>query len=186
MVDVESTGLDVDYHWPIEVAAINVTTGEELYFVPDVPKNGFDQADGAALKINRYFERGIFAKRLHGPDNEHAWEALWDMLRGNTLGGSNPTFDAAMLLRGYRHRDRSVVNSNEAGVWHHRLADLSAYSAGRLGLGPNELVGLADVCAALKVDNRGEHTALGDARATAECFIALADYYRDRNSAVSA
>jgi len=173
VVDTETTGLDVNFHWPLEVAAINVQTGEELYFVPDLPDGTLDHADGKAMKINRYFERGVFAHRLSKPDSQNSWTLLWDMLAGNTLGGSNPTFDAAMLNRAYK---REFV-TGEPSPWHHRLADLAAYAAPALHLPPNELEGLDKVCSYLQVKNEGDHTALGDARATAECFKRLTEQY---------
>ena len=58
-------------------------------------------------------------------------------------------------------------------LWHHRLADLAAYAAGALGIPPNELVGLGDICTRLDVDPGVAHSALDDAKATAECFRRL-------------
>lgn len=171
VVDTETTGLNEEFHWPIEIAAINVATGEYLYFVPDLPSHALDHAEGMALKINRYFERGVFKKRLSRPDTINYYNELWDMLRGNTLAGSNPKFDASMLIRGYVE----TVHGDSAPPWHHRLADLSAYAAGALGLQPTELPGLNVVCDVLGVENEDAHSALGDARATAECFRRLAE-----------
>lgn len=181
--DVETTGLTPGLHLPIEVAAVNVTTGDELYFVPAFPKGTLDNAAGEALAINRYFERGLHSQRLDWFDSETRWGELWCMLQGNTLGGSNPAFDAAMITAGFSEtiaytggRDNAWGTAARPS-WHHRLADLAAYAAPALLLAPNELVGLAQICEALHVQIDGEHTALGDARATAECFRRLAHYY---------
>lgn len=178
VVDVETTGLDPARHAVLEVAAVNVATGEEFCFAPWIPSAAMAMADPRALQINRYFERGVWAD---APATQEAdrdnWSKLWKMLSGNTLGGSNPAFDAAMLLAGYATacNVESVRNP-----WHHRLADLAAYAAPALGLGPTELPGLKSVCDQLGVEIGGEHTALGDARATAECFRRLmADHYRE-------
>lgn len=183
VVDCETTGLTPGLHLPIEVAAVSVATGQELYFVPKVPKGTFDNASDDALAINRYYERGLYKQR------PELWEAtdsdycnLWMMLSGNTFAGSNPAFDAAMVTAGFSAvRDRSERGLTRMPFvrepWHHRLADLAAYAGPALLLAPNELVGLAQICEALHVQIDGEHTALGDARATAECFRKLTRYY---------
>lgn len=183
VVDTETSGLIPGTHFPLEVAAVNVTTGEELYFVPMFPKGTLDNADGAALAINRYFERGLHRQRLDWFDSDTDWGDLWCMLQGNTLGGSNPAFDAAMITTGFSAaiaytggRDNAWGTTTRPS-WHHRLADLAAYAGPALLLAPNELVGLAQICEALNVQIDGEHTALGDARATAECFRKLTNYY---------
>lgn len=180
VVDCETSGLIPGTHFPLEVAAVNVMTGEELYFVPKVPNGTFDNAADAALALNRYYERGLYKQR------PSSWEAtdrdychLWEMLSGNTFAGSNPAFDAAMLLAGFTEvRNNSATFAPFAQQpWHHRLADLAAYAGPALLLAPNELVGLAQICERLNVQIDGEHTALGDARATAECFRKLSNYY---------
>lgn len=184
VVDTETTGLDVERHHVLEVAAINVTTGDELYFVPALPAGALDDADGKALKINGYFARDVYAHRLDTTSTENYWYQLWDWLAGNTLAGSNPTFDGAMLNRA-QHWNAGGRTERRYSPWHHRLADLAAYAAGALHLAPNELVGLHDICQRLDVVNvEGEHTALGDARATAECFRKLTGIYTARAKGV--
>lgn len=190
--DVETTGLTVGFHSVVEVAAINVTTGEELYFVPALPQGALDAADGKALKLNGYFARDVYAHRLSTEAANKYWHQLWNWLEGNTLGGSNPTFDAAMLNSAaawsteppgsvsYGQSGKEYLPQLPASPWHHRLADLSAYAAGALNLPPTELLGLAAVCERLKVENDCEHSALGDARATAECFRKLTARYTER------
>lgn len=179
VVDVESTGLDPARHVPVEVAAINMTTGEELRFVPRVAANALVGMPVApeALRINGYYERGLWADPITYADTVDAYRLLWNMLDGNTFGGCNPSFDAGMLIAGYRHASLCHVNfSNDAPpVWHHRLADISTMTAGHLDLPPTDLPGLDRCCELLGVTNEAPHTAMGDARATAACFQALAD-----------
>ena len=192
--DVETTGLDVEKHHVLEVAAINLTTGEELYFVPALPVGALDAADGMALKINGYFTRDVYVHRLDTDAADKYWRQLWSWLKGNTLAGSNPSFDAAMLNRAADWSTTANISSQprfSSGVevlpalksspWHHRFADLAAYAAPALHLGPDELPGLEKVCAALKVENTSPHSAMGDARATAECFRKLAAQYTARS-----
>ncbi|PJE23629.1 MAG: hypothetical protein CK431_10255 [Mycobacterium sp.] len=160
VVDIETTGLDPDRHVPIEVAAINVDTGEVLHFVPWLDPMKLADADHDALRINRYFERGAYRTMLDQSTTSQQYQRLWEMLRGNTFAGSNPRFDAQML-----ERATGYVPS-----WHYRLADVSAYVAGALRIYPANLKGLHDCCASLSVVNDEAHSALADAKATAECF----------------
>ena len=169
VIDTETSGLNLLRHHPIEIAAVNVATRKELYFVPTLPPGVIDQADGDALQINRYFERGV---HKHA-GTEASWWRLWQMLEHNTLAGSNPAFDSIMLLRGYTNH----TGAQPKPSWHHRLADLAAYAAPYLGLQPYELEGLAHICDRLGVKNDEQHTALADARATAECFRILTKKY---------
>lgn len=183
VVDCETTGLDVERHWVLEVAAVNVDTGEELYFVPALPQGALDQAEGKALKLNGYFTRDVYAHRLSTEAANKYWRQLWDWLAGNTLAGSNPTFDAAMLNRSALWHTTPSGSSHygkpeeppqlAASPWHHRLADLSAYAAGSLHIEPTHLPGLEAICTTLGVENLTPHSAMGDARAAADCFRKL-------------
>ena len=160
VVDIETTGLQHNAAI-LEIAAVNVDTGEEFYFVPYVDGEKFKWAEAKALQINRYFERGVFKDmRSQEETRKYYYPRLRSMLEGNTFGGSNPTFDSARL---------TMIGN----VWHHRLADLAAYAAGVLGIDPTESPGAAKVCEMLGVVNECEHSALEDARATAECFRRL-------------
>lgn len=167
IVDIETTSLDTDKALVLEVAAINMTTGEELHFVPALSSGWATRADPAALAVNRYFERRLFDEELAEEPTRDRYATLVEMLQGNTFGGSNPRFDAAIL-------ERVLAGYNLATPWHHRLADVAAYVAGALGLPPTDLPGLDRCCGLLSVINRDPHSALGDARATAECFRRVA------------
>jgi len=158
VVDIETSSLEPNAV-VLEVAAINLETGEWLYFAPHVDQAWVSWADPAALQVNRYFERGVWRNKLSPRETMVAYRDLENLLRGNTLAGSNPAFDAQRL----------PIKS----VWHHRLLDLSAYAAGVLGLPLNELPGLHKVCELLDIENEEEHSALSDARATAKCFKKL-------------
>lgn len=166
VVDIESTGLDPKKHVPIEIAAINVDSGEVLAFVPYLSLAMLAQADPDALRINRYFERGVYRNALPWHATADMYEALWEFLSGHSVAGANPRFDAAMLVAGYSHFTSSEVSE----PWHHRLPDVSSYVAGALGIYPAELPGLHECCERLGVVNEAEHSALGDARAAAEYF----------------
>lgn len=161
VVDIETTGLDPDRHTPLEVAAINLDTDEVIHFAPYLDPHNLAQADPDALRINRYFERGVYKHALSYEATVDQYAKLWQMLRGNTLGGANPRFDAEMLCAAYGTHEEP---------WHYRLADLESYVAGALGTYPSEMRGLAGCCDALGVHNDAPHSALGDAKAAADCF----------------
>lgn len=165
VVDLETTGLrDTDI--PIEIAAIP-PSGAPHYFVPYLAMADLDRVDPDALRINRYFERGVYKNQRDPAQTRKRYVELHEMLTGNTLGGSNPRFDAGMLSR------RFVNYCLSPEPWHHRLADLSAYAAGVLSIPATELPGLDTVCELLGVVNREPHSAMGDAQATADCFRLL-------------
>lgn len=170
VVDTETTGLDTETCAVLEVAAINMETGETLRFVPFVSATYLAEAEPIALSVNRYYERRLFEETLSRSRTEESYKQLAFMLRGNTLAGSNPRFDAAVLKR--------VIGE----VWHHRLPDLSSYAAGVLDLPLGELPGLDKVCAILGVENDNSHSALGDAQATTSCFRELARISKEHNS----
>ena len=172
VVDLETTGLNVIRDVPVEVAALNTTTGERLEFVPNITRQDLVSASPEALAINRFYERRLFDRMLGPIDTLNAYRELAMMLKGNTFAGANPAFDAAIL--------RSIL-VGRVGVtpqWHHRLADLSAITAGLFKLPPTELPGLAECCQKFNFQIGespfAQHTAMGDVEATAECFKRLA------------
>lgn len=166
VVDLETTGLNPAIHKILEVAAINTATDEVIHFAPYVASEDLGNADGHAMQVNRYYERGVWKNMLGSMPTGDQYARLHDMLRGNTFGGSNPTFDSQFLLS-------TIGRFSEDCPWHHRLADVAAYAAGALGIPPNELVGLGDICTRLGVDPGVAHSAFDDAKAAVECFRRL-------------
>lgn len=165
VVDLKTTSLDTATCSILEVAAVNVTTGDEFSFAPYISDEALHAADPEALSVNRYYERRVFADMVTSEGSSDArFSDLGRFLGANTLAGSNPGFDSAILKRHHRINPR----------WHHRLADISPLTAGALGLDPTDLPGLAKCCELLGVINTEPHSALGDARATADCFRAIA------------
>lgn len=167
-VDTETNGLDEDLHEPWEIAWHNLNTGEhgQFFVALDVPEF-MRNAELEALRINRFLDR--YPPRVHAPSALDQARDLWEQLKGNTLVGSNPRFDARMLRRYFTRLGRWLPVNPQP--WHHRFWDLSAYAAGVLGL--DYLPGLAQVCELLGVATRPDHTAAGDVEALAVCFLDL-------------
>jgi DNA polymerase III subunit epsilon len=165
VVDVETTGLH-ETAAILEVAAVNVETGDAVHFVPFVSKAALGDAEPIAMQINRYFERGVWKAMLDFDKTKEAYADIALALEGHAFAGSNPAFDSQLL--------RAAIRPIYGGpLWHYRLADLAAYAAGVLRIPPTELPGLEAVCTALGVKNKEPHSAMGDAVATAECFRQL-------------
>lgn len=177
VVDVETTGLDPARHVPIEVAAINLATGEELHFVPFLHPDDLAASDYDALRMNRYFERGVFKQALPPAETRSRYEQLWEWLHDSRFGGANPRFDAEMLRHGYGRASNSFGHGGyqlPEEVWHYRLADLGSYAAGVLGIDLADVPSLDEVREALGLDAyEPVHSALADARNAAGCFKCL-------------
>ena len=156
-IDTETTGLDARIHQPYEVAWWR--EDEDKPRTRHLP-HSLDYADGMALNIGGYFARGFEPF----PSAGRTVTDLVTALRGVTLVGSNPAFDAAMLTR--------FIG---APVWHHRLINVAE---GAMWLFDwDRPKGLADVTPALR--DRGhdipepDHTAEADVRATRAVYEAL-------------
>jgi DNA polymerase-3 subunit epsilon len=125
-------------------------------------------ADPDALEINRYSERMEDMPFV-------ASDELWAVLRGNTICGMNPAFDARFLSMFFMQME---FDSPEP--WHHRLLDIEAYAMGALGYSIPQ--GFRTIAAELR--ERGytisepDHTAAGDVKATREVHKALMEEYK--------
>src|SRR5690242_4256561 len=94
-IDTETTGLDARIHQPYEVCWWREDHAKpETWGLP----HSLLHADEAALRIGNYYDRN---NAPWGGENEQRSLAarLALRLRGVTLVGSNPAFDAAMLTR---------------------------------------------------------------------------------------
>lgn len=167
VVDVETSGLAPNVHDVLEVAAIDLTTGEELYFVPTpIRATWLQDAHPGAMKVNRYFERGVYAHQVDLETTRKRWEDLGTMLDGNILAGVNPAFDARFI-------DAAMEYHKVESRRRYQLRDLATYAAGVLDIDPAEPTSSSEIFTALEVENQDAHSALGDARATAQAFNVL-------------
>ena len=156
-IDTETTGLDARIHQPYEVCIWREDEDEpRTLHLP----HSLDYADGAALRIGGYFDRGFEPF----PDRGRAAADLTTALRDVTLVGSNPAFDAAMLTR--------FIG---APVWHYRLINVA--EGGMWVFGWDRPMGLAHVAAECRDLGyeipEPDHTAEGDVRTTRAVYYAL-------------
>jgi DNA polymerase III epsilon subunit-like protein len=158
-IDTETTGLDPRIHQAYEVCYWHEDASEPRSFL--LPHT-LDHADGTALRIGGYFDRQM--QPFDDPES-FVRNDLIRVLRGATLVGSNPAFDAAMLTR--------LIG---APVWHHRMIDVSNVAMVVLNEErPLGLAACADACRERGFDiPEPEHTAESDVRATRAVFEALA------------
>ncbi len=156
-IDTETTGLDPRIHQPYEVC---IWREDEPEPVTTHLPHTLDYADGIALNIGHYWERAMEPF----PGGPATVARLLPRLRGVTLVGSNPAFDAAMLTR--------FIGTP---VWHHRMIDVA--QAAMWVFDWYRPRGLADV--AMVCRDRGftipepDHTAEGDVRTTRAVYEAL-------------
>lgn len=157
-VDTETTGLDPRIHDAYEVAWVGETGCVSRMVLP----HDLINADERALEIGHYHERGIARQKQA---DGLLLSFLIEELRGATLVGSNPAFDAAFLkkaLLGEAPWHYRLMNVADAAVW--------VFSWDR----PR---GLFDVVLELK--RRGhvipdpDHTAVGDVETTRAVYQAL-------------
>ena len=149
-VDLETTGLDFDVHQIVEVSwALNDEEPTTL-----VLPHTLDMADPEALKVNRYYERGL--DDITKWADEDRLQELSAALEDAHIAGSNPAFDMAFLQRyGFTG-------------WYYRLMDVPLWVAGRLNL--PESLGLKRTADLMRHDGfeipEPDHTAGGDVLTT--------------------
>lgn len=154
-IDTETTGLDARIHKPWEVCTW--LEGEDAPQTLALPHT-LEHADQQALAIGGYWKRAGLARQVADRGS------LARRLLGVTLVGSNPAFDAAML-----------IPYLGTAVWHHRLINVA--EGGMWVFGWERPKGLADVAAECR--ERGyripepDHTAEGDVRTTRAVYEAL-------------
>lgn len=161
-IDCETTGLDPRIHQPYEVAWWREDEPDPVTL--QLPHT-LEHADARALEVGGYWNRGFTPHDFTAKKNT-AWFKLVGALRGVTLVGANPGFDAAML--------RQFIGTE---VWQHRMVDVSTGAMWVFGW--DRPRGLGEVAAELV--GRGfdipepDHTAEGDVRATRAIYLALRD-----------
>lgn len=174
-VDLETTTLDVRYAVPVEIAAIPFDLDDPgVYGLPEIFVPAHDRsvpatADPAALAVNRYYERRLWAQALTPGDTDRAVDRLLSMLDGATLVAANPAYDSAVLWSWLSARRPDLA----APPWNHRLFDVSLATAVALNWWP--IPGLASAAGLLGLDYDADalHSAAGDAFLAADVCTAV-------------
>jgi DNA polymerase III epsilon subunit-like protein len=158
-VDIETTGLDPLRHGVCEIALVGSDGADTSMFLPIT---GIE-IDEVAMEMNRYRERSDVLS-VCNPGFVAASMESW--IKPDTMVVCSPSFfDIGFLQAWYSRIGRDVP-------WRHRnVIDLKSYACGKWGtLAPlkNEFIGHV-----LGIEDTSDHTALADARWTAEMFKAL-------------
>jgi hypothetical protein len=137
-IDTETTGLDPAVHEVVEVAwAVEDGPIESLALPHD-----FTRPDAKALALNGYLARKLFEAETWATEDDVL--RLHGALKGATLVGANPRFDAA-FLEAFFHRQSFI---HDAEPWHYRLLDVQAYGMAALNL--DAMPSLADLVRAVR------------------------------------
>lgn len=171
-LDTETTGLHPQRRaW--EVAAIrrepDGSEAHHAWFI-DVP---LDEADPAALRFGRFYERHPLHTRSLGDcwDESTAARAIDVVTRGAQLVGSNPAFDAATL-------DAMLRRHGLLPSWHYQLIDVVPLAAGHLPrtrrpAPPWRSYEVSELCGVPRPSADVAHTAMGDALWTRDLYDAV-------------
>jgi DNA polymerase III epsilon subunit-like protein len=157
-IDIETTGLDPDRHLMWELAIIRRTAEVDSEFVWQFGVD-LSQADSAAFRISHFYDR--FGNIVGEYRVAEVARMVAKLLDGVTLIGAVPSFDAGFIGPWLRA-------NGQCPTWHHRLRCVETLTAGHLR--NPDLGGLAGCCKALGIEQSGEHTALGDARAARDVW----------------
>ena len=157
-LDTETTGLIPGRHQIWEAAYAVGLDGDVVH---GLLQHDMSTADPAALHVNNYVDRTagkdfdiIAAIKFEG--------AFKTALRGATLVGANPAFDASMLQARWGEQ-----------IWHYRLLDVESYAMPILGYDRPQ--GLAKITEDLRERGFEIYTADHSARAD---VLALRDAYK--------
>jgi DNA polymerase III epsilon subunit-like protein len=167
-VDTETTGLEPSLHEIWEVALIEETGKEHLFYRNPIQ---LEMGDPTSLRISGFYDRIRSETRrpamemLNGMAQVGADEisedaklalAIANLTAGKHLVGAVPSFDARFI-------EILMRRNGVCPAWHYHLVDVEAMVAGALHIAPpwdtNEL---AQRIGVPKLD--GKHTAMGDAR----------------------
>jgi len=165
-VDVETTGLEADYHEIIEVAATRVdprTLAVKDELEAKVRPEHPERAEPEALRKNGYTpELWADASTLG-----EVLDRLTPVLNGGMLAGHNVAFDRGFLEASYRRAERSYPDLD------YHLMDTVALAWPLVAAGLIEAPKLRLVCEHLGISNEGEHSAGTDVRRTIEVYRSL-------------
>ena len=167
-IDIETTGLEPDYHDIIEVAAIRldpVSLEVRTEMAAKVRPENPHRIDPMAIEVNQYSPVAWKkARKL-----QDVLEQLTGILHGCIVAGHNVHFDWSFLLTAYRQFE--VVQPE---VDYH-LLDTASFAWPLVISGVIERPTLRALCDLLGVSNDNAHNALSDARRAMIVYRRLAE-----------
>lgn len=168
-IDTETTGLDFDTNEIIEIGGVIVIQGDGSFEIIDefsfkIKPEHIETANPTALKINKY-----------DPD---AWKdalALSDAMKifsektdNAVMIGHNISFDASFIEKAFR--TTGIANK----MYHYLTLDTVSIAYAKLNkIDDIKRLTLHELCDYFKIENKEEHSALSDARATFELYKKL-------------
>lgn len=162
VIDVETGGLDPYRHPLIEVAYILEDGTEVAFSLP------FDPVicSPEAMAVNGWGKREFAMELSHS----EAMGLLQADFRDRLLIASPVHFDIGFIEAWWKR------HTNRRTPWNHRaMVDLKSYACGVLGvMEPLKNSAISDI---LGIKDTSDHSALADARWTAEMFRALLDFH---------
>lgn len=166
-IDCETTGLDARSARIVQLAAVHILGGAVA------PDAAFDRLVDPGVPIPPATSKihGIIDEHVRGAPAFKAIAADFNAALGNRpVVGHSIGFDLGMLKREYA----------AAGIAWQQPRALDIRLLGRIAAPTLAEHDLDRLCAWLGVTIEGRHTALGDARATAQAFVALVPLLRAR------
>lgn len=165
-IDVETTGLEPDYHEIIEVAVARVdakTLTITAEFDCKVRPKHPDRAEPEALRINGYSpERWSDAL-----SQTHAIGQISPLLSGCILAGHNTSFDRSFIEAAFKRSGKTLPDLD------YHVIDTVSLAWPLIVAGAIEKPKLRFLCEHLGISNQGEHSAPADVRRTIEVYRRL-------------
>lgn len=183
-IDVETTGLDPEFHELIEIAIVPLTQWYDvnnnfpIFTMTVAPRKPVSQISPEAMNINQL----DLAKIINGsvPSASavdlfiHWFEGL-KLKEGKQIEplGCNWPFDREFIIdwMGRAHFNHYFSR------YFRDVQPVAKFMADRDGIGDNRIffpkIGLKSLCSTLGVENPQPHRALGDAVATARCYAKM-------------
>lgn len=165
MVDIESTGLNIDQHEIIELAAL-VYDQESQQIVQEwetkIAPSHIETADPQALKINKYAENpGAYTTSLNS-----ALIKFNSVVRDCICVGQSIHFDLSFI-------EKAMRENNIKPLYHRRHIDTMSLFWFTALKNNMSNISLQDICNHYSVSNVGAHSALADCRRTFEIYKRL-------------
>jgi DNA polymerase-3 subunit epsilon/CBS domain-containing protein len=166
-IDTETTGLDVRVARLVQFGAIRIR-GE---VVQKSERMSALVNPGVAIPAQASRVHGIFAEHLAGADDFATLAPVMETFLGSAiLIGHTIGYDIAILRREYELAGRTWTEP--------RTIDIRILARLTSAAGPHD--DLESICGALGIEITGRHSAIGDAVAAAEAFVALIPQLRAR------